>query len=441
MVLSGFCDNCDFRVDMNNRKDISFSFKRMQCLSQIFRQTTVKMATIMDLDEKCLADIFQHLSKFDLFALRQTNSRFIGPTEICYKRNFADDEFNTSEWITFEYYNESATRACKHLEPTIKEVIQYFGQSMKNVLVDDNFVGLFKNESISESLLPEYMANVERITIREDIDKNTLDYFAPWKETKELFLEISFLHYVDTVRADAVADDETGDNSVYVSSVIWDRSWPNHVNIKLNDLVAFLKTKTNLRKLHVVDRAPNAEDEQILIGVIAQHMPNLVDLNIGDFPLKKLSLICGLSNLESLVIRINDDVVVEPFRGLTKLKYLEISNECPLTQILQNDHVSMQNLLDLVEFVPSLRRISLKTPMYSIRFTRADVDRLVARRMLSPNCETEKLELLGNLPGFHYLYHKNLIKNLESKYVSCEYIDCDNESLLEETSNDEYDED
>lgn len=63
----------------------------------------LKMATIMDLDDKCLINVFQYLNKFDLFALRETNSRFIEATEVCFKRNFADEEFDAIQWLTNEH--------------------------------------------------------------------------------------------------------------------------------------------------------------------------------------------------------------------------------------------------------------------------------------------------------------------------------------------------
>lgn len=89
---------------------------------------------------------------------------------------------------------------------------------------------------------------------------------------------------------------------------------------EIDDFVAFLKSHPNLKKLHVRWDIFDDEDDQV-VKTIAAHLPNLVDLNIGSYEPKNLSFICGLIDLESLVIKTGSDV--EPFKYLKKLKYLE----------------------------------------------------------------------------------------------------------------------
>lgn len=319
------------------------------------------MATITDLDEKCLTGIFHYLDKFDLFALRRTNSRFIGATEICFKRNFADKEFRASEWKT--YVQKSASEACNHLKPTIKEVIQYFGRFVKNVLVDKHFTELMKSESISKAFLSECLANVGRIAIL-DIDSETLSCISSWKHVKELFVGPYFTGYAGA-------------------------HWPKLATLRValctfdpDDFIAFLESHPKLKKLHVkVGRDCSAAIDKQIIEFIAEHLLDLVDLHIGRFSPNNSTLICGLGNLESLVIKIGNDV--KPFKNSKKLKYLEITNvSC----------ISVQTLNDLVESVPTLIRVKMRAEFATV-FNKAVADGLVAKRLLSSHCDTERCEL------------------------------------------------
>lgn len=211
-------------VSTKIHRRIHKTFLPYKCLSEIEKLTTDKMATITDLDEKCLTGIFHYLDKFDVFALRRMNSRFIGATD--------------------------------------------------------------------------------------------------------------------------------------------EESHPN------------------LKKLHVSggNNRSTATDNQI-IEFIAKHLYDLVDLNIGRFSSNNSTLICDLSNLESLAIKIGADV--KPFKNSKKLKYLKITDfPC----------ISMQNLNDLVEFVPTLIRVKLNAEFATV-FNKAVADGLVAKRLLSSHCDAERCEL------------------------------------------------
>lgn len=336
-----------------------------------------KTTTILDLNDDCLIEVFQYLNILDLFVWRGVNSRFIVPTEICFEQNFANEIFDASEWHQ------------------IRPVIEYFGHFMKNVLVDEQFMDSLKSESITESFLSENMANIERITIDTDIAKEDIALITVWKQVTDLCGNFCFENFGDV-------------------------HWPHlttlsvgYYYVEIENYIAFLRSHTNIKKLNWKGFSDLDTDEQDpIIDIIVNGLPNLVHLKTGGFAHNpKASLIFGLPNLETLAMEVDKDV--EPFKNLTKLKYLDIPNT-----------ISIQNLYDLVEFVPTLRRIKVSGE-FSTVFDKAAADGLVAKRMLSPYCETERLELRGHICSQAYIFANELFKKLESKYVSCHYVLCD----------------
>lgn len=341
-----------------------------------------KTTTILDLNDDCLIEVFQYLNMLELFVWREINSRFIVPTEICFEQNFADEIFDASEWHK------------------IKPVIEHFGRFMKNVLVDEQFMDSLKNESITESFLSENMANIERITIDTDIAKEDMAFISAWKQVTDLCGNFCFENFGDV-------------------------HWPHlttlsvgYSYVDIENYVTFLRSHTGIKKLNWRGFSNLDKDEQDpIIDIIVTGLPNLIHLKTGGFAQNpKSSLIFGLQNIETLAIEVDKDV--EPFKNLTKLQHLEITNT-----------ISIQNLYDLVEFVPTLRSIKLSDE-FSTAFDKAAAEGLVAKRMLSPFCETVKLELRGHICSHAYIFANDLIKKLESKYVSCYYVLCDGAQVL-----------
>lgn len=107
--------------------------------------------TFMDLNDDCFADIFKYLSKFDLFVWREMHSRFIAPTERCFKQNFANHEFVIGEWSFLAKYPGFG----------VKRLIEYFGRFIKNVCLDRKFIEAIKSDLIAA----ENMPNVKRMWV------------------------------------------------------------------------------------------------------------------------------------------------------------------------------------------------------------------------------------------------------------------------------------
>lgn len=59
---------------------------------------------------------------------------------------------------------------------------------------------------------------------------------------------------------------------------------------------------------------------------------------------------------------------------------------------------------------------------FSTAFDKAAAEGLVAKRMQSPYCETEKLQLDGHIDMMCFVFANDLVESLENKYVSCKYI-------------------
>lgn len=335
----------------------------------------------MDLNDNCLIEIFSNLSKFELFVLGEMRSRFIVPTEICYHRNFADKQFVTGEWSLL-----------KHRVSGLKFVIEYFGRSIRNVCLDRKFLQAIESESIAELFLVENMPNVKRAWIGYAAAAEIV-FLSQWMKTEEL--ELCDFDSID---------------------VRW--HWPHLITLHVHtcsstdNFIQFLKSHKTIRQLHL-----NAQSSSQLIGAIACNLHNLDLLNIGyTLPTKiNVLLICQLITLEHLVTQIGQNV--KPFKNLKKLKCLKICNT-----------ISFQNLLDLVEFVPTLNRIELWNEVRPA-FTRNAVNDLVKRRKLSAHCRMEQLLLISPLDRLHRenKSESTFIDVIENKYVSCFYFDCDDD--------------
>lgn len=362
-------------------------YKCIRCFLKITDQTEVKMATIMDLDERCLTEIFQYLNKFDLFALRQTNDRFIEPTERCFKNNFADEFFDVSEWHT---YTDSDSDSEASIPTRLEEVIEYFGRFIKNVLFDEKFNESVNNKLVSVSFLSKNMPHVQCITTGYSIEKEDIDLISMWREVKELNTFNDFENF--------------GSFHWPHLTTLCANSSVEHLNI-----IAFLKSHKNLKKLHL-KQGSNEKRDDLIIETIVNDLSNLIDLDISGLePNLNTSMIFRLSNLESLVIEVPENV--EPFKNLTNLKRLEVPND-----------ISVQTLYNLVEFVPTMCCIKLSE--IDSTFDREVADGLVARRMKSPYCEKEKLEISGHIDSMTYVFGNEFVAHLDSKYVSCDYYVC-----------------
>lgn len=342
----------------------------------------------MDLNDDCLAEIFSHLSKFDLFLWRELHSRFIVPAELCFKRNFAKNEFVIGEWSSLWKWRGSG----------LKRVIDYFGNFINNVCIDRKFLEAIKNESITDSYLAENMANVKRVWIG-NVAVDEIAFLSHWTKIEELTI-------YDLVSIDS------GMQWPHLTALNVHRTSDN------DNFIQFLKSHKQIRKIDV--KGKHSADDEKLVEAIACNLRNLDSLNIGDMSPKQTNtlLICGLTNLEHLVMQIDGNI--EQFKVLQNLKHFEVRNK-----------ISRQNLLDLVEFVPSLRRIELNCEV-SPAFTRKAVDDLVKRRTMSSHCEIEQLLIISPLDRMRDegKQESPLIDTLQNKYVSCFYFNCDEDNAL-----------
>lgn len=333
----------------------------------------------MDLNADCLVEVFRHLSKLDLCAVRETHPRFIQPAEYCFKKKFATNGLALNRFSV----------------DSIKKCIEYFGRFLHSVTVNDYLVRAIESESITKQFLLENMPNVNRIRIG-GVAKKNIHFISAWNNVE--MMEIYRFQDMD--------------DQLY---------WPKLTTLRVYDfdyadeLVEFLKSHGNIQELYL--RGNSSFRTAKLFETIANNLQSLVSLDIGDVPRSRYSsLVFGLSNLESLVIKM--DQTMNALKNLKKLKRLEICNE-----------ISLQSLNDLVEYVPTLNYLKLRDKVQFV-FNKKAADDLIARRVLHLAPGNEKLildfdvyECSGaddqNVDRTHFA----AVKNIESKYVSGIYLD------------------
>lgn len=319
--------------------------------------------TITELPNDCLMEIFKNLNEFDLFALRETDNRFIKLTERCFKRNFANSTFEVNQWhLEFLYRFKYPGHRLNHFSV---KVLHYFGRYMRDVHIDMGLLQAIESESYDETFLTRNMVNVRRIR----------------SEFRHTFLQE--MHFTSTLKN--VEELQIRDNFGLGVWYHWPRLTTLVITYKMDvndDLFAFLKLHPTIKKLHFYEDIDLERGSGTrLLKVVGNNLPNLIDLNIRKIQGEEnLSLICGLSKLENLVI--NSVENVKPIEKLTKLKRLRILKG-----------ISLSNLLKLVEFAPTLNHIDLLQDV-TPAIDKIATEELIKKRMLSPYCEMEKLEVM-----------------------------------------------